>query len=66
MFRDFTPLIAVVGSVAPDGVYLTVWRGIPVTGTRVWRGYYAPGNPGTLPTCAGEACAGRLLRGLVA
>jgi hypothetical protein len=38
---------------ATDGVYLTVWRGIPVTGKRVWSGYYyEPGNPGTLPACA--------------
>jgi hypothetical protein len=37
---------------ANDGVHLTVWRGVPVTGTRVWTGYYyEPGNPGTLPTC---------------
>ncbi len=37
---------------ANDGVHLTVWRGIPVTGTRVWSGYYyEAGNPGTLPTC---------------
>jgi hypothetical protein len=37
---------------ANDGIHLTVWRGIPVTGTRVWNGYYyETGNPGTLPTC---------------
>jgi hypothetical protein len=37
---------------ANDGVHLTVWRGIPVTGTRLWTGYYyEAGNPGTLPTC---------------
>ncbi len=36
-----------------DGVHLTVWKGVPVTGTRVWSGYYyAAGNPGTLPTCS--------------
>lgn len=41
---------------ANDGVHLTVWRGIPLTGTRVWTGYYyEAGNPGTLPACsAGE------------
>jgi hypothetical protein len=39
-----------------DGVHLTVWRGIPVSGTLLWSGhYYEDGNPGTLPTCsAGE------------
>ena len=37
---------------ANDGIHLTVWRGIPVTGTRVWSGYYyEAGNPGTLPAC---------------
>ena len=37
---------------ANDGIHLTVWRGIPVTGTRVWSGYYyEAGNPGTLPPC---------------
>ncbi len=37
---------------ANDGVHLTVWRGIPVNGTRLWTGYYyEAGNPGTLPNC---------------
>lgn len=37
---------------ASDGIHLTVWRGIPITGTRLWSGsYYEPGNPGTVPTC---------------
>jgi len=37
---------------ANDGIHLTVWKGIPVTGTRLWSGYYyEAGNPGTLPTC---------------
>ena len=37
---------------ANDGIHLTVWRGIPVSGTRVCAGYYyEAGNPGTLPTC---------------
>ncbi len=37
---------------ANDGIHLTVWRGVPLTGTRVWSGYYyEAGNPGTLPTC---------------
>jgi hypothetical protein len=37
---------------ANDGIHLTVWRGVPVTGTRLWSGYYyEAGNPGTLPTC---------------
>jgi hypothetical protein len=37
---------------ANDGIHLTVWRGIPLTGTRVWSGYYyEAGNPGTLPAC---------------
>jgi len=38
---------------ASDGIHLTVWRGIPVTGTRIWSGYYyETGNPGTLPACS--------------
>jgi hypothetical protein len=38
---------------AEDGAHLTVWRGVPVTGTRVWSGYYyEAGNPGNLPACA--------------
>jgi hypothetical protein len=37
---------------ANNGIHLTVWRGIPVTGTPVWSGYYyEAGNPGTLPAC---------------
>ena len=41
-----------------DGVHLTVWRGIPVTGTRLWSGYYyEAGNPGTLPTCTAAELA---------
>jgi hypothetical protein len=41
---------------ANDGVYLTVWRGVPLTGTRLWMGhYYQNGAPGDLPSCtAGE------------
>jgi hypothetical protein len=43
---------------ATDGIHLTVWRGIPVTGTRVWSGYYyEAGNPGTLPTCTAAELA---------
>lgn len=43
---------------ANDGIHLTVWRGIPVTGTRVWSGYYyEAGNPGTLPTCVAAELA---------
>jgi hypothetical protein len=43
---------------ANDGIHLTVWRGIPVTGTRVWSGYYyEAGNPGTLPTCTAAELA---------
>ena len=43
---------------ANDGVHLTVWRGIPVTGTRLWSGYYyEAGNPGTLPTCTAAELA---------
>jgi hypothetical protein len=43
---------------ADDGIHLTVWRGIPVTGTRVWSGYYyEAGNPGTLPTCVAAELA---------
>jgi hypothetical protein len=43
---------------ANDGIHLTVWRGIPVTGTRVWSGYYyEAGNPGTLPTCSATELA---------
>jgi hypothetical protein len=37
---------------ANDGIHLTVWRGIPVAGTRVWSGYYyEAASPGTLPAC---------------
>jgi hypothetical protein len=44
---------------ANDGVHLTVWRGIPVTGTLLWSGYYyEAGNPGTLPTCTAAELAG--------
>ncbi len=40
-----------------DGIYLTVWRGVPLDGTLLWTGYYyESGNPGTLPNCtAAEA-----------
>jgi hypothetical protein len=35
-----------------DGIYLTVWKGVPINGTLWWTGYYyESGNPGTLPTC---------------
>ncbi len=38
---------------ADNGVHLTVWRGDPVSGTRLWSGYYyEAGNPGTLPACS--------------
>lgn len=38
---------------ADDGIHLTVWRGAPLTGTRIWSGYYyEAGNPGTLPSCS--------------
>jgi hypothetical protein len=37
---------------ADDGVHLNVWKGRPLVGTPVWKGYYyEPGNPGTLPAC---------------
>jgi len=37
---------------ANDGVYLTIWRGVPINGTRLWTGhYYESGAPGGLPTC---------------
>jgi hypothetical protein len=37
---------------ATDGVYLTIWRGVPINGTRLWTGhYYESGAPGGLPTC---------------
>ncbi len=37
---------------ANDGIHLSVWRGLPGSGTVLWRGYYyEAGNPGTLPTC---------------
>ena len=48
---------------ATDGIHLTVWRGIPVTGTLIWSGYYyEPGNPGTLPTCAAAELTGPIVR----
>jgi hypothetical protein len=43
---------------ADDGIHLTVWHGVPVTGTRLWSGYYyEAGNPGTLPTCGATELA---------
>lgn len=37
---------------AGDGVHLAAWKGRPLTGTPIWKGYYyEPGNPGTLPAC---------------
>jgi len=37
---------------ADDGVHVTVWNGVPLTGSPVWSGhYFEEGNPGTLPTC---------------
>ncbi|MDQ2946729.1 MAG: hypothetical protein M3Y27_12415 [Acidobacteriota bacterium] len=43
---------------ANDGFHLTVWRGIPVTGTLLWSGhYYEAGNPGTVPTCSATELA---------
>ena len=37
---------------ANDGVHLTVWQGVPITGKRLWAGYYYQnrGAPG-LPSC---------------
>jgi hypothetical protein len=41
---------------ASDGVHLNVWKGRPLTGTPIWKGYYyEPGNPGTLPACGNTA-----------
>jgi len=35
-----------------EGIRLTMWRGAPITGTRLWAGsYYEDGQPGSLPTC---------------
>jgi hypothetical protein len=43
---------------ANDGVHLTVWRGIPVTGSLLWAGhYYEAGNSGTLPICTAAELA---------
>jgi hypothetical protein len=43
---------------ADDGVHLTLWRGLPVTGTLVWSGYYyEAGNPRTWPACAAAELA---------
>ncbi len=41
---------------ADDGVHLSVWQGVPITGTLLWTGhYYEAGAPGNLPNCtAGE------------
>jgi hypothetical protein len=37
---------------ANDGVHLTVWKGIPITGTLLWTGhYYETGAAGNLPSC---------------
>jgi len=41
---------------ADDGVHLAAWKGRPLTGTPIWKGYYyEAGNPGTLPACAANA-----------
>lgn len=43
---------------ADDGIHLSAWRGLPGSGTVLWRGYYyEPGNPGTLPACTATELA---------
>jgi hypothetical protein len=38
---------------AADGVHLTVWSGVPTTGSVVWHGfYYEPNNAGLCPPCS--------------
>ena len=38
---------------ASDGVHLTVWDGVPVTGKLLWSGHYSEnGKPGNLPDCS--------------
>jgi hypothetical protein len=37
---------------ASDGVHLTVWQGVPITGGLLWTGhYYESDAPGNLPLC---------------
>lgn len=37
---------------ASDGVHLSVWQGVPVTGTLLWTGHYSEvGTPSELPAC---------------
>jgi hypothetical protein len=44
---------------AADGVHLTVWSGVPTTGTVVWHGfYYEPNNVGLGPPCSPKETAG--------
>ena len=41
-----------------DGVHLTVWSGIPTTGSVVWHGfYYEPNNAGLGPPCTAKETA---------
>jgi hypothetical protein len=43
---------------AADGVHLTVWSGVPTTGTVVWHGfYYEPNNAGLGPPCTSKETA---------
>lgn len=44
---------------AADGVHLTVWAGVPTTGSVVWHGfYYEPNNAGLGPSCTGKETTG--------
>lgn len=43
---------------ATDGVHLTVWSGVPTTGSVVWHGfYYEPNNVGFGPPCSPKETA---------
>ena len=40
------------------GVHLTLWSGVPTTGTVVWHGfYYEPNNTGLGPPCTSKETA---------
>jgi hypothetical protein len=44
---------------AADGVHLTVWSGVPTTGSVVWHGfYYEPNNAGLGPPCSPKETTG--------
>jgi hypothetical protein len=42
-----------------DGIHLTVWQGVPLTGTMLWHGFfYDPSNAATYPACTPKETTG--------